>query len=177
MSSVQQLFPTGSFGSVSATNSVVTGAATVGSLILPTSGGTATPLTYNEVYTNAAFVWNTGTGYQQTSVTISITLQRIGNIVVLHIPAFTVLGNGGAGSVFVSSNLPARFMPSASNVNTAQYVVLNGTGSTNGMFVLNYLGTVGAIAACAGIAVNPFGATNNSTYGLATDTYLCWTIN
>ena len=177
MSSVQQLFPTGSFGSVSSTNAVVTGAETVGSLVLPTTGGTATPLTYYEEYSDPAFVWSiNGTGYQTTSVTSQVKAVRVGSLVTVRLVQATVLGSGsGTAGIFIStSTLPARFCPAAANV-VAVVTTVRNSGSIQGSVQGNYLGSTGVLS----VSVNfggTYGTTLNANYGFSQDIHFSWLV-
>ncbi len=87
----------------------VNGAKTLTNLLLPTTGGTPTALTYNEeLQTTIAF-----TGPSTTSPnTVDVHLSRVGNIVTLSVAQLLVTGTGVAGK-FVSSAgaIPTRFCP------------------------------------------------------------------
>lgn len=175
MGSIQQLFPTGSFGSVSATNGVVTGSATVGSLILPTNGGTATPLTYYEELSIPGFVWNSA-NFSPTTQTVTLTLVRIGSIVTLHFPSIAATGTGVGGTgLFISgSTLPARFCPPESN---AQVSVIPGTAGSSFTISLqvNYLGTTGQLALGQNSGQG-FTNASGTVYGNSRDAFATWNL-
>jgi len=174
MSTVQQINQNGAFGSLN-----VTGATSTGSLVLPTTGGVPTPLTYYEEYTNPSFVWNSGSNYTPTSVTLTINIVRVGRMVTMHIPAFSVTGNGGTQAVFISNTaIPSRFVPASGVNDTIQYLgVNNGTTTTGqGSFVVNRSSTSGILALGTGYNVGAFANTLNGTYGLPWDCYVSWSV-
>jgi len=172
---VQQLFPTGNFGSVSAQNAVVTGTVTTAALILPTNGGTATPLTDYEEGSIPNFVWNTA-NYSPASVTQTLTFVRIGNTVTLHVPPLQVTGTGAAGTMFVSTSaLPARLCPVSSNV-FAGYCMTTTASGFNGGILVNNSGVAGQLAMGAGSGLTAFANAGATLYGSTRDSYFEWNV-
>lgn len=76
-----------------------------GSIVLPTSGGTATPMIYNERTTQSnTWTWNGGTG------SATFTLVRGANDEVrIQVPTTSIAGN--RSGVVTSAGIPARFRP------------------------------------------------------------------
>jgi hypothetical protein len=79
------------------------------SITLPTSGGTATALTYYEQFTSTVTFQGPFNGGNQT---VDIQITRIGNMVTVNLNGVVATGNGvSSGIASVSAPFPARFQP------------------------------------------------------------------
>jgi len=117
---------------------------TVPSIKLTTTGGTPTALDFYENFTqNITF-----TGPWAANQTVSISLTRIGNIVTLFFTQnITTAGSVLNQFITSTSNLPARFAPTAAGAAVAMTVFSVNTNGVGGEFIVS---TAGAIT----IAVN-----------------------
>lgn len=177
MSTVQQISQNQAFGKLSTGTLSTPGSLTTGSITFPTAGGTPTPLADYEEYTDVNFVWNGGSSYTPSTTTTTLSLVRIGNIVMAHLPAVLLTGNGtGGGAIFTStSSIPARFCPSSTIfVALGEAQNSGGGGGTN-------LGTVrvrsnGLIDRGLFAIFSPFGFTNLQQYGHPYQMMAVWTV-
>lgn len=94
---------------------------TTGNILMPTTGGTASPLTYYEEYT-APYTFSGPWG--ATTYTRNINITRIGRICMLKIDAIEQTASVGS-SISMTPNLPARFTPAATTDATNQYFQIN----------------------------------------------------
>ena len=82
-------------------------------ILLPTTGGTPTELSYNEVLvTTIDFTSDSFAGTQPANIRLS----RVGNTVSLTAETFLVAGNGTPGNFLATDAIPARFRPSTNNI-------------------------------------------------------------
>lgn len=86
-------------------------------LKLPTTGGTATTLSYYEEGTFTAN-FNVGAGASGSGTSFTVSFVRVGKTVTLQFPDTTTMVIGTSGQAFfatASGTVPARLVPSASN--------------------------------------------------------------
>jgi len=126
---------------------------TTGTLLLPTTGGTATNLSYYEEYT-AAFGFTGPWGGGATTYTRNVNITRVGRIVTLRIDGINQTQNLAA-SILMTGSLPARFVPTATTDSTFfdfQVTLLDNGNIVNGdlqmsntggirIFMMKYTGT------------------------------------
>jgi hypothetical protein len=99
-------------------------------ILLPTSGGTAALLTFNEtgVTTNTTITWGFYTGGA-----ITLTMSRIGNIVTIFIPNFTY-NPGSSVNALANSNtaIPSRYRPASTSYFQTMGMI---SGSNSQLFI------------------------------------------
>lgn len=117
-----------------------------GGITLPTSGGVATPLTYNEALSTSV---DFSSGSFAGSQTVAVKLSRVGNSVTMNMSELSVLGNG-AGGVFLSTAIPTQFRP-PENFTALIWVTDNNTDqlgrvtvASTGIFSVDKTAVVGA---------------------------------
>lgn len=148
---------------------------TLGGNTTTAAGGTPAALNWYEEW-SGPITFNFAAGYNPTSTTITISIVRIGRIVILHIPPVNTLGTGGTGSTFSSNAnaIPARFIPAvAVDVWSAGLFVINSTNS-QGAIGINPGNNGFSIGVNAGLG--PFGNTLSAQYGTLEHQYVCWTM-
>jgi hypothetical protein len=123
-----------------------------GGLVLPTTGGTATPLGYYEEYT-----FSTTFSGPFTSVLNAIKVVRIGNLVTMHSPLFNTKPSGSATYFTSTAALPVRFRPAVLTLGSGQsldnsvwYASCIGVQSTG--FIEIYKGVIGSTFVSTGPA-------------------------
>jgi hypothetical protein len=123
--------------SLTTTGALSSGAATVASLSLPTTGGTATPLAYYEEYNyTTTFVCGT-----YTTPELRLQITRVGRQVSLIVLDLYNSNSGTPGTSFDATiKLPARFCPN--NLASNAVTVTNNGSLVMGTFAIHANGSV-----------------------------------
>ncbi len=121
--------------------------------LLPTTGGTASPLTfYQELSSTVDFTSAAFNGTQ----TVAVKLTRVGNLVSMTLSGFEVLGNGVGGVISAAAgSIPSQFRPAESVTLSLGAMFTAFAGGLSGGFL--GVGSDGSLTVTLGIVASVSG--------------------